>query len=219
MSDVLASDSSTGPDGIRIGGLDYQLDDRIDANTPARMKALGDPVRQTILDLVLERAMTVTELAERLGRPRGSVAHHVTVLVDAGLLTVVRARKVRAVEERFYGRTARTIYVTGVPGELPFVAEAIAEADYARMAAAEAASTGDGTDDCGGGFTYRRARIPTARANEWAERLQALALEFVAEPRGGDVEYGLYIGVFPTTRRVAPPSDARDDASSDTETR
>jgi hypothetical protein len=46
-----------------------------------------------------------------------------------------------------------------------------------------------------------------------------LALEFVAEPRGGDVEYGLYIGVFPTTRRVAPPSGAHDDASSDTETR
>ena len=196
---------------VRAARLDYELDDVVDANTPARMKALGDPIRMTIVDLVLERAMSVTELAERLGRPRGSVAHHVTVLVDAGLLQVVRSRKVRAVEERFYGRTARTIVFPGVPGELPFVAEAIAEADYARMAAAE----GGRADECGAGFTYRHARIPAERANEWAERLQALALEFVAEPRGGDTEYGLYIGVFPTIRRVAPPSNAPSNASSD----
>ena len=182
--------------------LDYELGDTVDANTPARLKALGDPVRSTILDLVLERAMTVTELAERLGRPRGSVAHHVDVLVEVGLLQVVRTRKVRAVEERFYGRTARTIVFPGVPGELPFVAEAIAEADYTRM---------EQPDDCGGGFTYRHARIPAERATEWADRLQALALEFVAEPRGGDVEYGLYIGIFPTTRRVAPPTDRREE--------
>ncbi len=68
------------------------------------MKALGDPLRWTILDLVLERAMTVTELAERLRRPKGSVAHHVKVLLDAGLLQIVRTQKVRAIDERYYGR-------------------------------------------------------------------------------------------------------------------
>ena len=83
----------------------------VDADTPARLKAFGDPLRMLMLDLVLERAMSVTELADRVGRPRGSVAHHVDLLVDAGLLQVVRTRKVRAMEERFYGRTARTIDV------------------------------------------------------------------------------------------------------------
>jgi DNA-binding transcriptional ArsR family regulator len=189
-------------------GLDYQLAENVRADTPERMKALGDRVRLTILDLVLERAMTVTELARRLDRPRGSVAHHVNVLVEAGLLQVVRVRRVRAVDERFYGRVARTIQVAGTPGELPFVADAIADADFARMEAAEAAEAcGEDPDRfCGGGFTYRHARIPAERANEYAERLQAIALEFVAEPRGGDVEYAMYVGVFPTNRRVAPPA-------------
>ena len=81
--------------------LDYELSDEIWAGTPARLKALGDPLRQLILDLVLERSMTVTELAERVQRPRGSVAHHVDLLLEVGLLQVTRTRKVRAMDERF----------------------------------------------------------------------------------------------------------------------
>ena len=46
--------------------LGYELDETIVADSPARLKALGNPLRSLILDLVLERAMTVTELAERV---------------------------------------------------------------------------------------------------------------------------------------------------------
>lgn len=69
-------------------------------------------MRTTILGLLRERAATVAELAEAVERPTSTVAHHVKVLVDAGLLQVVRTRRVRAVEERFYGRTARMFYVS-----------------------------------------------------------------------------------------------------------
>src|SRR5258705_9574845 len=75
------------------------------------MRAIADPLRLTLLDLVLERAATVTELAAAVGRPKSTVAHHVNVLVDAGLLRVVRTRRVRAIEERYYGRTARLFRV------------------------------------------------------------------------------------------------------------
>ena len=102
-------------------GVDYELAEEVRADTPERMKALGDPLRSTILDLVLERAMTVTELAARLRRPKGSVAYHVKVLVDVGLLQVVRTQKVRAIEERYYGRTGRTIVLDHGPGEIPFL--------------------------------------------------------------------------------------------------
>lgn len=175
--------------------IDYDLDDHVDGTTAERMKALGDPLRLLLLDLVLERAMTVTELAERVGRPRGSVAHHVDVLVTAGLLRVVRTRRVRAVEERFYGRVARTIQMPFTGQGLPFFAEAEAQADYDRMA----------REEPGGGFTLRHARIPAERAEEYARRLEALAVEFSSEPRDGDVEFALIAGVFPTTRPVRPP--------------
>ena len=90
---------------------DYDLPDRVVVTAPAELRALADPVRSTILDLVLERAATVTELATALGRPKSTVAHHVGVLVKAGMLKVVRTRRVRAIEERYYGRTAREFAV------------------------------------------------------------------------------------------------------------
>jgi DNA-binding transcriptional ArsR family regulator len=180
------------------GALDYALEAEINADTPERMKALGDRLRMTVLDLVLERAMTVTELAERVSRPKGTVAYHVDLLVEAGLLQVVRTRKVRAIEERFYGRVARTIVLPGHGGEIPFLRDVVADIDLDRG------------DDAAGGFTFRHARIPRDLAAQYAERLEALALEFIAEPRDGDVEYGLYLALFPTNR-IARISAGADD--------
>jgi DNA-binding transcriptional ArsR family regulator len=179
--------------------LDYELADEVRADTSARMKALGDPLRMAIVDLVLERAMTVTELAERLRRPKGSVAYHVNVLVEAGLLRIVRTHKVRAIDERYYGRVGRTIVFEHAPGEVPFLAEMVAEVDLEVP-----------EDKATVGYTYRHARIPRERAQEYLDRLQAIALEFIDEPRDGDVEYGMYIGVFPTNRDIAPKSGGPD---------
>src|SRR6188472_1190221 len=90
---------------------DYDLADRFALTQPAQVKALGHPLRNTILGLLHERAATVNELALALARPKSTVAHHVKVLTEAGLLQVVRTRRVRAIDERFYGRTARMFYV------------------------------------------------------------------------------------------------------------
>src|SRR5437764_5973000 len=90
---------------------DYDLADRIALTEPAQVKAISHPLRTTILGLLHERAATVNELAVALGRPKSTVAHHVKVLTEAGLLQIVRTRRVRAIEERFYGRTARMFYV------------------------------------------------------------------------------------------------------------
>ena len=181
--------------------LDYELDDIVRADTPEQIRALGDRLRLTILDLVLERAMTVSDLAERLGRARGTIAYHVDLLVDVGLLKVVRTRRVRAVQERYYGRAGRTIVFPGTPGEMPFLADVLADVDLEALSA----------DDCAGEFTFRHARITPDRAREFVARLEALALEFTRLPRGGDVEFGLYLALFPTNRLVAP-SDTDVDA-------
>src|SRR5713101_2377410 len=90
---------------------DYDLADRIALTAPSQVKAISHPLRTTILGLLHERAATVTELAVALGRPKSTLAHHVKVLTEAGLVRVVRTRRVRAIEERFYGRTARIFYV------------------------------------------------------------------------------------------------------------
>lgn len=178
---------------------DYPLEDTVDADSPERLKALGDPLRSHVLDLVLEQAMSVTELAERVGRPKGTVAYHVDVLVKAGLLKVVGTQRVRAIDERYYGRVARTIMIPGTPGELPFLSHVLAEADL------------DGGSPHGYA-TYRRARIPPERLADYIRRLDELASEFVDEPRDGDVEFGVYLAVFPTTRSAKRSTEPIEDA-------
>ena len=133
---------------------DYELADTVYADTPEKMRAIVDPLRNQILDLVMDRAATVTELAVAFDRPKSSVAYHVDVLVGAGMLQVVRTRRVRAMEEKFYGRTGRTIVYDerALPeGAIApnFLAEAIAEA---RPAAHETRST------------FRHARISRGSA-------------------------------------------------------
>jgi DNA-binding transcriptional ArsR family regulator len=175
--------------------LDYELASTVHADTPAQLKALADPARSQILDLVLERAATVTELAGALDRPKSSVAYHVDILVDVGLLTVVRTRRVRAIEERFYGRVGRTIVIGD--GPMPegtvhhnFLAEAHAEARVPTPGHMRA--------------TLRHARIPNARAEEFFERVVEIAEEFTELQRDGDVVFGFVAAVYPTDQPTLP---------------
>jgi DNA-binding transcriptional ArsR family regulator len=179
---------------------DYDLPDEVAADQPAQLKALADLTRLAILNLVLDRAATVTELATALGKPKSTVAHHVDVLRRAGLLKVVRTRRVRATTESFYGRTGRTINV-GSPGSDHPMGGMLARALEEQIPE---------TPECGGGFTLRHARIPVEQANAFVERVSQLALEFTRLPRAGDVVYGFVAGVYPTAHAVLPPKEDDD---------
>jgi len=184
---------------------DYELVDRLELTTPAQLRALADPLRDTILDLVLERAATVTELAAAVERPRSTVAHHVNVLVDTGMLRVVRTRRVRAIEERYYGRTAR-VFMVGVvnrPGDaaLAVHANALAVAAAESVAAHEA-------DDLRS--IIRHARIPREGAAEFWDRILALTREFAQLPRSGDTVFGFAAGLYPTDFPTLPEPEHDD---------
>jgi DNA-binding transcriptional ArsR family regulator len=188
------TDNSTPPD--------YELADRIALTEPAQVKALSHPLRNGILGLLHERAATVTELAVTLARPKSTVAHHVKVLAEAGLVQVVRTRRVRAIEERFYGRTARMFYVAverAPPGEaLPRDFN-----DFEVAAQESAAAFRDGKL---WGFV-RHARITDAQASEFWERMAELVAEFDRLPRSGETMYGFAIGVYPTDQPTLPDDD------------
>jgi DNA-binding transcriptional ArsR family regulator len=94
-----------------LPAADYEADDVLVVSEPERLRALADELRGKIIVLLQQRARSATDLADELGLPKGTVAHHVKVLEKAGLIRVVRTRRVRAVTERFYGRTARLFLV------------------------------------------------------------------------------------------------------------
>jgi DNA-binding transcriptional ArsR family regulator len=181
---------------------DYELADQIVVTAPKQLRALADPLRATIMDLLLERAATVAELAAAVERPKSTVAHHVNVLVNAGILRVVRTRRVRAIDERYYGRTARTFYVGVVdrPGEDPTTVHANA----LSVAAAESVPAHQ-ADDLR--TIMRHVRIPPERAAEFWEQVMALARELAALPRSGDTVYGFAAGLYPTDFPTLPDPD------------
>jgi hypothetical protein len=94
-------------------------------------EASADACQTNDLDLVLERAATINELATAVDQPPSTVAYHVGVLVKTGLFKIVRTRKVRAIDERFYGRTAlsETLHDAIAAGELAPDLEVGATAD------------------------------------------------------------------------------------------
>lgn len=185
---------------------DYDLADELAVERPEQYRALFEDTRARIVTLLLDRAATTTELAEVLGKPKGTVGHHLKVLEDAGLVRVVRTERVRALEARYYGRTARVFWYD-------HVAEARGEAARTLTRAAQQAA---GTDEVAAReagmqppFAYlRQARIPAERAHAWHERLAALIDEFLEEPAEGDVTYALVVGLHPAPGlRPGPPAE------------
>ena len=178
---------------------DYDLADRIALTTPAQVKAIGHPLRTTILGLLHERAATVTELAVAVERPKSTVAHHVKVLTETGLVQVVRTRRVRAIEERFYGRTARMFYVaverSADGDEMP--------RDFNDFEVAARESTAAYQDGKLWGF-IRHARISETQASEFWQRMAELVKEFDQLPRSGETVYGFAVGVYPTDHPTLP---------------
>jgi DNA-binding transcriptional ArsR family regulator len=186
---------------------DYALADRITLTEPSQVKAISHPLRTAILGLLHERAATVSELAVALERPKSTLAHHVNVLAEAGLVQIVRTRQVRAIQERFYGRTARMFYVSAERG--PDGDRLPADFNDFEVAARESAAAYESGKLWG---FIRHARITEAQASEFWERMAELVAEFDRLPRSGDATYGFAVGVYPTEYPALPSHDDKDAA-------
>ena len=171
---------------------DYDLVDTMELTSPIQVQAIGNQFRTTILGLLHERAATVTELASAVGRPKSTVAYHVNVLHEVGLVRVVRTRRVRAIEERYFGRTARMFYVGmgkgpgGEPLPLDFNDFEVAASESAAAYQAHRLMS-----------FIRHARIPPKRVDEFWTQVMALVHEFDRLPRSGKTAYGFVVGVYP----------------------
>jgi DNA-binding transcriptional ArsR family regulator len=177
---------------------DYELEDVRIVSSTEELKALFDPFRETLLDLLLERAATVGELAAAVGRPKSSVAYHVALLTNAGLLKVVRTRKVRAIEERFYGRTARIFYVGRITAEqLELIP------NYVTTSAAESAPA---HRDDNLRAIKRYAWISDADAAEFWRRVFELVNEYSQLPRSGESgkAHAFLAALYPTDHPRLP---------------
>jgi DNA-binding transcriptional ArsR family regulator len=178
---------------------DYDLDEMVVVTAPAQLRALAQPLRATLLELLLERAATVTEMARAVQRPKSTVGYHVNLLLEAGLVRVVRTRRVRAIEERYYGRVARTIYI-GVLSR-PEDQQIVKAVNGLAQAAAEAAPA-HAADELR--CTLVHARIPVEEVRTFWAEVQQLARRFAQIPRSGDQVFGFAAGLYPTDAPSLP---------------
>ena len=171
---------------------DYELDDALIVEDPKQLRALADDFRAGIVGLLRERAASTTELAAALETPKGTVGHHLKVLEAAGLVRVVRTRKVRALTEKYYGRVAR-LFVLRSDESLPddLRGGAIA-ALMLRRAADDLITSGDEQETAG----LVNIRLRERDRVRFEKRLNKLVADYqAAEDPGGErhvLAYAMY---------------------------
>lgn len=184
------------------------MEEFFEAGEPRHFKAFADPTRQRIVSLLYELAATGKQLAGALGVSPGTVGHHLRVLEEAGLVRVVRTRRVRAMTEKYYGNTYRRVTFTGRnfawKAELPGVdsmfmlRQALDEYDESALHEEKPEGTLLPTSVLG------HARVPARHAEEFARRVADLVEEFEVEPVSGERVYALVAAVFRTNLPELP---------------
>ncbi len=182
---------------------DYELDDVLIVEQPHQLRALGDVLRAKIVMLLNERAASTTELSAALETPKGTVGHHVKVLEKAGLVHVVRTRKVRALTEKYYGRVARLFVLRGddsLPDELK---GGVLAAMMLRQAADELIASAAEKDTS----ALVHVRLAPADVRRFQRRLNRLIADFQRAEDPDSETHALVLALFQTTTTLPPHGD------------
>jgi DNA-binding transcriptional ArsR family regulator len=147
--------------------------------TPEQFKALGHPTRHRLLFALGRGQATISQLAAALDSNKGNVAHHLNVLVSAGLVRPASTRKVRGGTEQYYRRASHGLkYDDAVTTEVAFRALA------AEIAAAQTEPF----------LMLRTLRLTPEHAAQLTATLRDLADQ--AEDGPAQPRYGLLLGLY-----------------------
>jgi DNA-binding transcriptional ArsR family regulator len=128
--DGIVTDQDSAP------GVD-QVAELASISTVEELKALTDPTRQAILEVLMGHelpVMSVKELAKALREPQTKLYRHVKVLESAGLIRVAATRMVSGIAEQRYQACQRDLDVTsGVMRQHIDEAEAITRTVFDRF--------------------------------------------------------------------------------------
>jgi DNA-binding transcriptional ArsR family regulator len=157
-----------------------------------QLKAISDPTRTRILQVLDDRPASAKQLAGLLGMTHGKVGHHLKVLKRYGLIEVVEERPVRAMTEKLYGLTYDRLRIRlSGHGDLVDPLEFLFEQAAREVAPAVEQPFAESR-------RLYSVRMPEARAAEFAERLETLADEFAASSGEGPM-FGLAAAVYRTS--------------------
>ncbi|AKU15576.1 ArsR/SmtB family transcription factor [Luteipulveratus mongoliensis] len=162
--------------------MDTEPTDALDATSPAQMRALSHPLRHRILSSFGDEGATISQLSNRLKTNKGNVAHHLGVLVEAGLARKDRTRTVRGGTEQYYVRVARRLrFSTGDGG-------AATKAMLATMGE-------EIPPDDNHLLNHRHLKLTAAQAAALSEHLDRVVNDLQPANKR-EAEYGVVVGVW-----------------------
>lgn len=161
------------------------MDEKLEISEPAQYKALGHPLRHRILFALGQEASTISRLAKALDQRKGTIAHHLGVLQDAGIVHIAETRTVRGGTEHLYLRSARRLVFSG-PEAHPIAIRAVAD----DMAAADEVL----------GFRIRNLKLTDEQARTLAAAIEnlidGLASSDEADGDGGATRHSIVATVY-----------------------
>ncbi len=92
-------------------GAGYQPAEMLRITTLEQLKAISDPLRVDILEVIADEALTVKQIADKLGQPATKLYYHVSELEDAGFVKLVGTRVKSGIIEKYYRIAAQSMQV------------------------------------------------------------------------------------------------------------
>jgi DNA-binding transcriptional ArsR family regulator len=177
-------------------------------NDPRWVRAISHPLRIRLLAILDEQAASPVMLATALNQPLGTVAYHVRVLYDLGLLKLVSTRQRRGATEHYYRTTAHPRFTDKAWAELDPVAKQrvlTAVLNKAHDYATRAAAAG-GFDPADAHFTTTPLKLDQQGWTELAQatktwlqataRIESESAERIAHDPHSQINAGLVILLF-----------------------
>lgn len=176
-----------------------------------QIKALANPLRQRILELMIEAPITTKQVADRLGEKPTKLYHHVDTLEAAGLIKLVKTKRKRGTVEKYFEAVAERFVMDRAAVEVRAVTddeqgrlETIISSSLDETLSEIRESMGTGlirADDDSGESVFVRShlRMTPLQMSVLVDRLQ----EWIRDCQGShdpdaEMEYGLTVAFYPT---------------------
>jgi DNA-binding transcriptional ArsR family regulator len=181
---------------------------------PEHIKALAHPLRQQILELMIEAPITTKQVADRLGEKPTKLYHHVETLEQAGLIKLVKTKRKRGTVEKYYEAVAERFVMNRRAVEVRSPADSeqgkletliASSLDETLQEIREAMTSGLVRADEEAGesvFIRSHLRMNALQMSILVERLQEWIRDCQRQhDLAGDMEYGLTVAFYPTKIR------------------
>ncbi|MBO0869656.1 MAG: winged helix-turn-helix transcriptional regulator [Micromonosporaceae bacterium] len=168
-------------------------EESLHVSAPEQFKALAHPLRHRLLFALGQQPATIGQLAIALGSQKGTIAHHLKVLREAGMVRIVETRQVRGGTEQYYQRTARRFDFAGeaLATQTPVLLQAVAQ----ELASAEDEPF----------LVLRNIRLSQPQVESLTAALTDLS-EKLDDAGPGERRYGLLVGLY-RPRQTDPRHD------------